>query len=497
MAVSLPESPLRKAVQLFQAGRRSEAASQCSILLRKQPKSYETLYLLGVIRSEDGNLDEATALFTRALAVKPRSYDVLANLGIVQLKSGQHAAAADSLRRAIAIDSSQALAHDVLGLALAGTLTYHEAIKSFQKALTIKADYAEAYMHLALVQMELGAFDAAIRDLRTALSIKPGLGEARHQLAISLMRLQRHGEAAENLRRVVAANPSLASAHCNLGLCLRELGDYEQAIASFRTALKHSPGHIQALNALGNTLKRLGRHDAALIAYDTVLELDPLDANALSMAAFLRRTTCEWNGIDRVERDLIQHVRANSAPVMPFPFLAVTDDPSDQRACARQFWNVKMYPAIAAPPAVPREANGRLRLGYLSADFHGHATAYLMAQLFEEHDRSRFEVFAFSHGPDDGSPMRRRLMAAFDGFFDVRQQSDADVARLIAEHRIDILVDLKGHTENGRLEILGRSGKAARLEARSDVLVRLLPATCLQVDRNSFLEALIAEDTYR
>ena len=73
MAVSLPESPLRKAVQLFQAGRRSEAASQCSILLRKQPKSYETLYLLGVIRSEDGNLDEATALFTRALAVKPRS----------------------------------------------------------------------------------------------------------------------------------------------------------------------------------------------------------------------------------------------------------------------------------------------------------------------------------------------------------------------------------------------------------------------------------------
>src|SRR5262249_40015983 len=98
--------------------------------------------------------------------------------------------------------------------------------------------------------------------------------------------------------------------------------------------------------------------------------------------------------------------------------------------------------------------NDRIKIAYLSADFHRHATAYLMAELFERHDRGRFEIIGVSFGPDDRSEMRARLGAAFDQFLDVRAKSDAEVARLLCELKVDIAVDLKGYTQEARPRIL-------------------------------------------
>jgi protein O-GlcNAc transferase len=181
-------------------------------------------------------------------------------------------------------------------------------------------------------------------------------------------------------------------------------------------------------------------------------------------------------------------VAAGKGAVLPFVFLTVADDPAAQMRCARQYWAMKRLPLTlslshkgrgdarheSSPlPTVgqggartsAREGEGatratstsaKLRLGYLSADFHDHATARLAASLFEAHDRTRFEVVAFSTGVDDRSAMRRRLEAGFDRFFDLRMESDGAVAALIRDAGIDILIDLKGHTEEGRLEVLAR-----------------------------------------
>ncbi len=100
------------------------------------------------------------------------------------------------------------------------------------------------------------------------------------------------------------------------------------------------------------------------------------------------------------------------------------------------------------------DLKSKITIGYLSADFHSHATAYLIAELFEKHDRQRFEVFGYSYGADDGSPMRRRLVKALDRFSDLKDASFVESAQRIAADGVDILVDLKGYTKDARTEIL-------------------------------------------
>src|SRR5260370_20325259 len=130
--------------------------------------------------------------------------------------------------------------------------------------------------------------------------------------------------------------------------------------------------------------------------------------------------------MERGEGQLGGGVRGERAGIKPFALLAVSDDRAEQLACARQYWASRR---IAAPAVGlrPVAAADKLRLGYLSADFHEHATARLMAELFERHDRAQFETIAFSYGPDDGSALRRRLVGAFDRFVDAAGAGDGDI----------------------------------------------------------------------
>jgi protein O-GlcNAc transferase len=129
---------------------------------------------------------------------------------------------------------------------------------------------------------------------------------------------------------------------------------------------------------------------------------------------------------------------------------------ADQLQCSK-LWTANVYPPAAEPASQSaRAAHDRIRLGYFSADFHGHATSYLMAELFEVHDRARFDVTAFSFGPEDDGDVRQRLAASFERFIDVRNETDHAVAALARKLEIDIAVDLKGFTVDGRTGIFAR-----------------------------------------
>ena len=252
------------------------------------------------------------------------------------------------------------------------------------------------------------------------------------------------------LERAVAANPGAAQAWHNLGLTREKAGLGDAAIAAYRSAVEadrtFAPAHI----GLANQLIARRRFPEAAEGLKAVLSLRPDDLRSASTHACLRRIMCDWEEIDRLEGELVAAVAAGRAGVLPFPFLAMTDDPALQLACARRSAAAKSVP-VEAPR---RPAGGRIRLGYLSADFRDHATSFLMAELFELHDRARFEVVGFSYGPRERSPMRRRLEGAFDRFVDIADASDEAAALRIRAAEIDIAIDLKGLTQDGRLGIL-------------------------------------------
>lgn len=174
----------------------------------------------------------------------------------------------------------------------------------------------------------------------------------------------------------------------------------------------------------------------------------------------LSRRMCEWERLDEW-RGKIRAILAKSETGMisPFHLLSLPGmSAGEQRACA-DLWMKTRIEASAAERAdlaftFRSAARPKIRLGYLSCDFHEHATSLLLVELLESHDRERFEVFAYSYGPDDGKGMRERLKKSFDRFVDIQTLSTSEAAQAIHQDEVDILIDLKGYTQANRTAIL-------------------------------------------
>jgi predicted O-linked N-acetylglucosamine transferase (SPINDLY family) len=182
--------------------------------------------------------------------------------------------------------------------------------------------------------------------------------------------------------------------------------------------------------------------------------LAPDHGAALSQLLFLRRRQADWHDLAALRRAFRRGVDAGRPLLSPFVLLSDPSTRAQQRRCA-EAWTAALAPPRPGPHRT-LDTGSRLKVGYLSADFHTHATAFLAAGVFERHDRQAFEVIAYSTGPDDGSPMRARLVAAFDRFVDARGQSPEQLAAAIRADGIDLLVDLKGHTEAALTPVLAQ-----------------------------------------
>jgi protein O-GlcNAc transferase len=305
--------------------------------------------------------------------------------------------------------------------------------------------YRLGHCHLAL-----GELARAEEALRREARAYPESANAHNTLGVVLVQQGRTTEALGAFRAALRADPAHAEASNNAGNALHALVRDEEALPYLQRAASSQPQFADAHMNLGLVLHALQRYDEAVAAFSRVLELAPGTPYALGAAVWSKLFACDWRELDDQIASLRAQVR--ELPAAPFTLIAVSEDPEEQRHAAQLHLRQSATPAPLPPP--PRYAHEKIRLAYLSADFHQHATAQLMARLFELHDRSRFEVIAVSYGGDDGSAMRQRLVRAFDRFVDARDMPDAEAARMLRQHEVDIAVDLKGHTAHSRMSIL-------------------------------------------
>jgi len=299
-----------------------------------------------------------------------------------------------------------------------------------------------------------GQLDRAATVCETVLKADCSHLDALYLLGTLRAQQGNHREAISLMGEVVRHRPNLAELHYNLGTSQVICNRPEDAITSYRRALELRPDFPDAYNNLGNALMSLKQFDAAIASYRHALELRADHPYAHSMLAIACRQVCDWSTFTKTEHELGEHVRLEKSVVNPFGFLTWSGAPEDQLHCARMFIQNRIGSAPARMHKNSLPISKQLRIAYLSADFHDHATANLMAGLFECHAREQFEVLAFSYGPDDRSAMRRRLRATFDNFIDVSCMSDQQVAQQIAELGVHIAIDLKGYTQDSRPGIL-------------------------------------------
>jgi len=328
------------------------------------------------------------------------------------------------------------------------------AIAAAEAAERIDPRLARAPQVLGEALYRVGRTAAAADAFARAAALAPYDAGIVQNQAIALHQLGRLAGAIERYRRAATLDPLRAAVHHGLALALATGGDNPGAIRSYCEAIRLDPRQGASYVGLGLVLQKQGRFDEAREAFERALAITPDDVMALGNLIHLKQYACDWAGLAAMEQRLLT-LLDRGGTLSPFVLLALPSTRAQQLAAARRASDLVAARTVPLPPATPLPLHGRrLRLGYLSADFHQHATACLMVELFEAHDADRFEVFAYSYGPDDGSAMRRRLMAAFEHFVDLGPLDHAAAAARIRADRIDILIDLKGHTTDSRLGIL-------------------------------------------
>lgn len=300
-------------------------------------------------------------------------------------------------------------------------------------------------------------FATAERHLRRALTLKPNAPDLLNHLGLVRQDLGDLNEASQLFERSLALDPKSAEAWNNYGGVLQRQSRANDALAAYRRALQLRPDFAEAHYNLGNLLADSHYLDESIIHYRAALVAKPDYVEATQGWLRQAQNACAWNDLPALSDTLRDRVRTRGdGRVFPFAFVGIDTTAQEQFACAKQWAETRYYPLAANTPprAFTCKPKPRLRIGYLSSDFHNHATAYLLAELIELHDRSQFEVIAYSASPDDGKDMRQRLLKAFDKFVDIENMAYARSAQIIADDGIDILVDLKGYTRETRAAIL-------------------------------------------
>lgn len=348
---------------------------------------------------------------------------------------------------------THAVALHMLGLLHAQRGQFADAEPLLKKAARVDPGNPDVLFNYANVLRALDKTDDALAWFAKVIALSPNFADAHLNRGAILIAGQQLRDAIAAFDRAIAIAPSSA-AFANRGSALQQLGELEEARDSYARAIELAPADPQNHFALSEVLGRLGQDDEAIVALERTVALDERFPFALSNLVACKRKRADWSSFEREQATMDEAVEAG-VPVDPFTFFHVSSSPARQLTCAKAYVAKVAPDGGAARPGTPSPA-ARLRVAYVSADFRSHATAYLMAGVFEAHDRARFDVTAISCGPNDDSPMSNRLRAAFERFEDVSDFADEDVVKLIGQLEIEVLVDLGGLTAGARPKIIAR-----------------------------------------
>jgi predicted O-linked N-acetylglucosamine transferase (SPINDLY family) len=389
---------------------------QCLKLSRKNP---EVLRLMGVVEAKKHNYEVALQHFQGASKLAPKNGVIFSNLGNVFEALERFDEALVCQEKAIAMAPNYAEAYSNMGNALNGLKRYEEALACHEKAIALAPNYAEAYSNMGIV------FHA----------------------------LKRYGEGLACFEKAISLAPSYVKSYSNMGYIFCSLKRFDEALAYHEKAIALAPDDIKLLRDKADALYELKRFDEAEALFDRLLKLKPDSDWLLGVSQHLRMRLCSWNAFRENVEKLSNKIFAHEKVIHPFFLLSLIDDPSLHKQCV-EIWVKEGYAPNPVLGDIPRRSKQeKIRLGYFSADFREHPVSFLMAELFELHDKNRFETIAFSFSPNDGGPMRRRLSDTFDQFIDVLNMSDEEIARLARELSIDIAIDLGGFTADNRAGI--------------------------------------------
>jgi len=450
-----------QAVAAHNAGSHLQAQALCEQVLQRQPDHFNALHLLGTSKFATQQFAEAERLLKRAVALEPRSAAAHYHLALAQFALRQFNAARASCELALAVQPNFPLALNNLGNALNELDELERAVECYSRAIAYKPDYAEAFYNRGAVLSRLERFAEALVSFDRALALQPAHALALDTRGVALIELRRFDDAIESIERALAIRPNFANACVHRGRALASLGQFDRAIADYEKALSISPELEIAL--LGLTAAYLLTHriaDATATAL-RALAVAPDSAHALAIAGQCCARCGDVEGAIR-HFDRALALKPNFTYLITEKIFALDAAPwagaVEHQEVRREWWDrigSKLAPQSPVRYPNARDPARRIVLGYVSSDFRNHSAALCFGEVLRNHDHTAFEVVCYSCSPIRDS-MTEELERSADRWVDASRLSDEELAERIRADRIDILIDLSGHTAGNRLPVFAR-----------------------------------------
>ena len=421
---------LQKAIQYHKSGQFQKAEHQYRRVLETDPNQPDALHLLGVVAYQTGNFDQAVHLIKKAIRKNPENPFYYNALGAVFNAQDQHA----------------------------------EALSSYQGALKLDPNYADAHYNIGNIHQKQEVLDQAISSYQRALEIDSNHVDAWYNMGNALKTQGKTEQAIESYQQVIERNPGHSNAYNNIGHAFKVLGKLDIAITCYQKALETNPHNAEAVVNMGSALQDLGQFEAARDSYTKALKSNTHYAAPYAGLAFIMLSLGELTGITKLKETICTKLDTflESDPsrwldelIYLSPLLSL-DKKIRNRLTDRM--NQTLSTFSAKPHFSFPDSDKKLKIGYVSPDFGDHPISHVLKGVFSEHDRSHFEIFAYSLNDrsNEMSDYYRKISSSCDHFIDLSRLSDDDAVNRITADGIRVLVDLTGYMKNARLEIFAR-----------------------------------------
>ena len=449
---------LNMALSLCVSERHAKAVVAARRAVALKPSCANSLAALAHVLSFTPDLEAAAAACTEALSLDPASAPAYLRQAIIRRRMGDVEGSLASCDSLIALQPASAIGHVERGITLVEAGRQGEAESDFRSALAHDPANGDALMGLSRCLIETDDADLAIVELDRGIAhVKDG---ARLHMLRGLLHQKRgrFEDAFKGLRQAIELAPRDPIAYFNMGVLLLKAERDVLAIAFFEQAARLKPDMVAAYVQLAEAHRHLGHHSVVIALLDHAHGLAPEQLEIRWMACWARMHACAWQGYDDKIRGLMADAIAGGHTISPFMIMAFGLSNLEtllwNRAWAETYMSPSPNPLTRYDQPSERRRHERIRIGYLSADFRGHATAALVSELFRLQDRDRFELFGYNIGRSDGTDLGQDMVTALDHMVDLCFHTDREAAERIAEDGLEILVDLKGFTTDSRPAIL-------------------------------------------
>ena len=367
-------------------------------------------------------------------------------------KKGKIDESLENYQQALIIDNKNPQLLFLIGTAYLQKNNFIDSITYFEKTINLDRNNLGAYNNLGGALQKLKKYEKAIDIYKKLLLIKPNFSDGYNNIGTCLAHLKDYNNASKHFEKAISLNPKDYVAYNNIGLIEKELSNFNKALKNFKKSIEINQSYHLALNNLGNTYLEVKNYELAKKYFKKLYEINPNYEFILGKLIYCNMILCEWHELNFLINQVEIALDKNKKVIAPFILLALFDSPELQLKSSKIFSKDKLLDSKINYKS-KQERSEKIKIGYFSPDFRNHPVLHLIEDIFKYHDKSKFDVYAFSLEPNKNDYMTDKIKPYFKEFLEIKNLSNTSIFDLARKIGLDIAIDLCGYTALNRAEI--------------------------------------------